>query len=413
MLRTIMSLWTVVLTFSVGQVSAENNPLQAVFKANQAEFAKIRHHLHEMPEIKFQEFKTSAYIAKSLEGLGYKVQSNIGGTTGLTAVLDSGRPGKTVAIRADMDGLPIMEQTKVDYKSKHEGMMHACGHDGHMATVLMVAKVLSERKDLFKGKIKFIFQPGEESGGGAKVLIDAGVLEAPKVDAIFGFHNWPLPKGDVATRVGTLMASTDHFEITIKGKGGHAAMPHLTKNPIIVGTHIIQGLQTLVSQKDPTDAVVMNIGAFQAGTTTNVVPDTAVIKGTYRTVSTNTRKMLQEKLQTIAGNCCNSMDATFELKYNAIGYPPTVNSKDGVDLVLTAAKEIVPSESVYQLEHPVMPGEDFAFYLEKIPGCFFFVGFGQDGPALHTAEYNFDDDIMATAGYVIARSAVEYLNAEK
>lgn len=397
---------------SLSAAASDKSPLHSTFQANQAEFVTIRHDLHQIPEIKFKEFKTSAYIEKYLKSLGFTVQTNIGGTTGLTAILDSGRPGKTVAIRADMDGLPVEELTKLDYKSKHKGMMHACGHDGHMATVLMVAKVLAQNKQIFKGKIKFIFQPGEESGGGAKVLIDAGVLDNPKVDAIFGFHNWPLPKGDVATRVGTLMASTDHFEILVKGKGGHAAMPHLTKNPIIAGTHIIQNLQTLMSQKDPTDAVVMNIGSFQAGTTTNVVPDTATIKGTYRTVSAETRKKLQDNLKTIANNCCNSMEAQFEIKYSAVGYPPTVNSKDDVQLILNAANEILPKEKVYILEHPVMPGEDFAFYLEKIPGCFFFVGFGKDKPALHTVDYNFDDDIMTTAGYVIARSAVEYLNTK-
>lgn len=388
----------------------QDNKLFAQFKSLQNEYTSVRQDLHKIPEIKFKEIETAAYIKKHLTKLGYKVQDNVGGTTGLTAILDSGRPGKTVAIRADMDGLPILEQTKLNYKSSHEGMMHACGHDGHMATVLMVAKVLADNKDLISGRIKFIFQPGEESGGGAKVLIDAGILENPKVDAIFGFHNWPLPKGDVATRVGTLMASTDHFEITLNGKGGHAAMPHVTKNPILVGTHIIQNMQTLASQKNPTDPVVLNVGAFQAGTTTNVVPDTALIKGTYRTVSADTRKMIQTKLDEITQNCCKTMDMTYEIKYNAVGYPPTVNSKPEAELVLATAGEVVPPEKAYLLDQPVMPGEDFSFYLEKVPGTFFFVGFGEDKPALHTATYNFDDDVMPIAAYVLAKSALNFLN---
>ncbi len=390
--------------------SKENNELYSAFKASQPEFAKIRHDLHQIPEIKFKEVKTAAYIAGYLRDIGYTVQTDFGGTTGIVALLDSGKPGKTVAIRADMDALPICEKNTIEYKSQHEGMMHACGHDGHMATVLMAAKVLGQNTDKFQGRVKFIFQPAEEGGAGAKVLIEAGVLENPKVDAIFGYHNMPIPKGDVVTRLGPLLASSDSFEIQIQGKGGHAAWPHLTHNPIIDGANIIQNLLTLISQKNPTDAALINIGAFHAGTVNNVVPDTAVLLGTLRTVSPTTRESLKQKITAIVENCCNSVDSKGTIKFSEVGYPSTVNAQKGVDIVLKSAREIVAPEKVYLLEHPVIGSEDFSFYLEKIPGCFFFVGIGHNKPSPHAPDYNFDDDILPTAAYVLTSSAIAFLN---
>jgi amidohydrolase len=382
-----------------------------VFEEFLPEFCEVRKQFHQIPELKYEETETASRVISFLRSYGYEdIITGIGGT-GVSVVIDSGIPGKTVALRADMDALPLQEETGLEYVSMSPGKMHACGHDGHMTTLLMVAKVVMENRSVFKGKIKFIFQPAEEGGRGAEAMIKGGVLESPKVDAIFGYHNWPLEKGMIATKVGSIMAGDDRISIKIRGKGGHAALPHNTVNPLIVGSNLLQAYQQLVAQKNPTDLVVLNFCAFNAGTAYNVVPDTAELKGTLRTVSVETREFILRQMQVIAEGYSRASGAEIEVE-SVSNCIPTINSAREVETVLNAAASIVPMGKVKVLEHPVMPGEDFSFYLNVIPGCFFFVGYGEDRASLHSPHFDFEDAIMPVAACTLANSAINFLNKE-
>ncbi len=401
-MKQLFAMTCILWTASSALASDPSNELYEKFQNELKDFAGIRHELHQNPETKYREFTTSTFIADKLKSYGYRVQRGIGGT-GVVALLESGKPGKTVALRADMDALPITETTSLPYASKNLGVMHACGHDGHMATLLMVAKVLQQSPYFKRGKIKFIFQPAEEGGAGADRMIKDGVLENPDVDAIFGYHNWPLDKGVIGTRAGCLMAGADRFDIWINGKGGHAAMPHLTDNPIYRAAEFTLASQRLISQKNPTEPAVLNIASVHSGTTYNVVPDTVHLMGTLRTTSNQSRENLINKLTEL----CSNQD---QITIQADNYPPTINTKKETDLVLKTAREILAEDQVISLDQPVMPAEDFSFYLQKVPGCFFFVGYGQDKPGLHEARYDFSDEIMPRAAYVLAKTALNYLS---
>lgn len=373
------------------------------------EFVKIRQYLHENPELRYEEKATAKYIANYLRNLGLEVREGIG-VTGLMAILDTGKPGKTVGVRADMDALPIKELSGVKHTSKNEGVMHACGHDGHMAAVLMSAKVLTDNKEKLKGKIIFIFQPAEEGGAGAEKMIADGVLDNPKIDVIFGYHNWPLGEGIVSTRVGTIMAGAQHFEIVIEGKGGHAAMPHLTVNPIVIGARIVNALQEIVAQRNPVEPLVINFGAFSGGQYPSVVPDKVRIQGTLRTVSEDTYKIMTEKIRKTVINISESANAKAEMNFSKVRYPATINTKHEVELVLASAREVYGEERVRELAAPVMPAEDFSFFLQKIPGCYLFVGHGTERPSLHSAKFDYNDNILTTAASVLSQTVVNYLN---
>jgi hippurate hydrolase len=389
-----------------GLASDSSSDLYGMFDSEYAEFCYGRQCLHKISELKFEEHKTSEFIVTNLEAYGYQVQKEIAGT-GVVAILDSGVPGKTVAIRADMDALPIQEETGLEYQSQHKGVMHACGHDGHMATVLMIAKVLKQKNLVQSGKVKFIFQPAEEGGAGADKMIKEGVLDG--VDAIFGYHNWPLPYGVIGVRDGCIMAGADRFDIHITGKGGHASVPHLTINPLLIASQITQEVQHLISQKDPLEPAVLNICSIHGGTTYNVVPDEAHIQGTLRTTSKEMRETLMNKLSKLATATADKYDANAIIHFLSDNYPPTINSLAETMLVLKTARDKFPQEDIQVLKNPVMASEDFSFYLEKIPGCFFFVGYGKDKPGLHTSTYDYNDLIMPRAAYVLARSALNYL----
>ena len=336
---------------------------------------KTRRDLHRIPEPAYTETKTAAYIAEYLKREGLEVQTGIA-QTGVVGLMKTGVPGKTLLIRSDIDALYIKEETGLPFASEHEGRMHACGHDCHMAMALGAATVLNKIKDRFKGNIKFVFQPAEEGPGGAKPMIEAGVMENPKVDYSIGCHVWPdLPEGTIGVKGGPLMAAMDRFDIKIIGKGGHGAMPHLCIDALEVGTQVVGALQRVVSrQMKPLIPAVVTVGSFHAGTAFNVIPREAEMCGTTRTFDREVWLSWPERVEKIVRGVCQSMGADYTLKYTQ-GYPPLINNEVMAGIVSKCASEVVGVKNVFEPE-PTMGGEDMAFFLEKSQGCYFLSGSG-------------------------------------
>ncbi len=368
--------------------------IKELIRAYKDSIIKIRRDLHRIPEPAYTEEKTSAYVAEYLRKEGFDVQTEIA-QFGVVGLMRLSRPGKTLLIRSDMDALPISEETGLPFTSTHEGAMHACGHDGHMAMVLGAATILNRVKDELRGNIKFLFQPAEEGPGGAKPMIEAGVMENPQVDYSIGCHLWPaIPEGTIGVKAGPLMAAMDRFDIKIKGKGGHGAMPHLCIDALEVGTQVVNALQRIPSrQMNPLQPTVVTVASFHAGTTFNVIPGEAVMCGTTRTFDRAIWNSWPERIEKIVQGVCQSMGAEYELKYTQ-GYPPTVNDESMAQIVRRCAEEVVGKEKVIEPE-PTMGGEDMAFYLEKSKGCFFFLGVGREGCApLHHSKFDFNEDVL-------------------
>jgi len=320
------------------------------------------------------------------------------------------RPGKTLMIRSDMDALPVTEATGLPFASTHEGAMHACGHDGHMSMVLGAATILNKVKDKLNGNIKFLFQPAEEGPGGAKPMIEAGVMENPHVDFSVGCHVWPaIPEGSIGVKAGYLMAAMDRFDIRIIGKGGHGAMPHLCVDALEVGTQVVNALQRIPSrQMNPLSPTVVTVGSFQAGSTFNVIPGEAEMRGTTRTFDRDIWSSWPERVEKIVRGVCESMGADYELKYTQ-GYPPLLNDESMAEVVRKCAADVVGEERVIEPEQ-TMGGEDMAFYLEKSKGCFFFLGVGREGCApLHNPEFDLNEDVLLTGVETYCRVAFELL----
>jgi len=369
----------------------------------------IRRDLHRIPEPAYTEKKTSDYVAGHLKREGFQVKTGIA-KYGVTGLLDTGRPGKTLLIRADMDALPIEEDTGLPFSSTHKGAMHACGHDGHMAMVLGAAMVLNELKEKLNGNIKFLFQPAEEGPGGAKPMIEEGVMENPKVDYSVGCHLWPaIPEGYIGVKEGHLMAAMDRFDLKIMGKSGHGAMPHLCIDAIDVGAQVINALQRLVSRKmDPLKPSVVTVGSFHAGTTFNVIAGEAQMCGTTRTFDRKIWESWPLRIEKVIKGVCDSMGAEYELKYTQ-GYPPTINDSEISNLVRRCAKKLVGDEKVIEPD-PTMGGEDMSFFLEKSKGCYFFLGVGREGCApIHNSKFNFNEDILLTGVELYCSIALELL----
>ena len=384
--------------------------LKSILQQLLPEIITIRHKIHSNPELAHEEYETAALVSRTLKKYGYEVTEHIAGT-GVSAVLDSGKPGKTVALRADMDALPIQEKTDLSYRSTKEGIMHACGHDGHTATLLAAAGVLMQVKDQFSGKIKFIFQPAEETGTGAEAMIQAGILENPKVDAIFGYHNTPKSVlGFFRTKVGCIHAAQDVFEVIIRGKGGHAAYPHTTIDPIHIGSMMVQAIQGIVSRLScPTEPVVISVTQFHAGRTHNVIPEEATLHGTMRSITPASRAMLQQKLRDVITSIAKGFGATAVINFS-YSFPPTINHAEETQCALKTAREILGDDHVALLEEAGMASEDFSYYLEKIPGCFFWVGMGVKEYNPHHPRYEFNDEVIPIAAELLAKIAIGYLN---
>lgn len=373
-----------------------------MFSSNDINAAiELRRELHRHPELRFKEFRTSERVAELLEQKGYQVTRKVAGT-GVVALLDTKRPGPVVALRADMDALPISEVSGHDHVSETPGVMHACGHDGHTAALMLAADALIRRRDKLCGKIKLIFQPAEEGGNGAEKMIQEGVLDNPAVDYIFGFHNRPgFETGEVFVKSGPAMGGNDTFELTLHGRSGHSAMPHLAVDPIYLGGCIIQQLQGVVGRnKSPLHSGVITVSTFHAGDAANVIPASAQLTINIRSDREASRERLVQQMQATIEGLCSAMGATYTLQATH-QIPPLVNDDYWSQRVVEIAGQRGLGTRVRAIdEMPTMGAEDFAFYLRCIPGCFFFVGNGMDSAYLHNDRYDFNDDILEVAAGV-------------
>ncbi len=367
-------------------------------KAYKNEFIDIRHHLHAHPELSYQEFETSRFVQQKLTS--YNIPFEVKATTGVVGIIKGKNPAsRIIALRADMDALPITEENKVEYVSKNTGVMHACGHDVHTTCLLGAAKILQEIKEDWEGTVKLIFQPGEERNpGGASLLIKAGVLDNPAPEKIFALHVHPgLEVGEFSFRGGMVMASADEIYITIKAKGGHAAAPHLTADTILIASHLIISLQQIVSRNNnPFNPSVLSITSFQGGNTTNVIPSEVKLMGTFRAMDEEWRFKAHELINNQTKKLVSAMGAEAEIKID-VGYPFVLNDEDLCNTARIKAEEYAGKENVTETELR-MGAEDFAYYSHKIPGCFFRLGVGNKEKniisGVHTPTFNIDDDAI-------------------
>ena len=379
------------------------------------ELIKHRRTIHAFPELKFNEVSTANYIQEHLTKLNFSFESKIA-ETGVVCLLDSGIPGKTILVRADMDALPIHEENQVEYKSQNPGVMHACGHDGHTSVLLGYASELknSLQKLIPKGRVLLVFQPAEEGGMGADKMIEAGILEKYKVDSCLALHVWNhIDYGKIGVVDGPMMASVDEFKITITGKSGHAAMPEHTVDPIMVGSYLVTALQTLVSRNtDPLDSLVVTVGSFHSGDAFNAIPETAVLKGTIRTFSKQQYQSIPERFQTLVKLHVESFGAKAEIAYNRVD-KPTINTPFMADFVRRAAVKLLGEASVTTENAKTMGGEDFSAFLEKVPGVYFFVGSRNAEKGFvfphHNSKFNFDENAMTIGLAVIQEVVTQYL----
>ena len=391
----------------LSQVRAEIRDLQSSI----VEWRRI---LHQKPELGFQEQITAEFIRQKLESWEITHQTGIA-KTGIVAIIKGKSAGKVLAIRADMDALPIQEANEVEYKSQHDGKMHACGHDGHTAIALATAYYLSQHRD-FSGTVKIIFQPAEEGPGGAKPMIEQGVLKDPDVDAIIGLHLWNnLPLGTVGVRSGALMAAVECFRVSILGRGGHGAMPDQTVDSIVVASQIVNALQTIVSRNvKPLDSAVVTVGELHAGTALNVIADTARMSGTIRYFSPELETLIGKRLEAIIAGVCQMHGASYELNHWQL-YPPTINDSAIAELVRSVAAEVVETPVGVVPECQTMGGEDMSFFLQQVPGCYFFLGSANPEKGLayphHHPRFDFDETALSMGVEIFVRCVEKYLNS--
>lgn len=366
------------------------------------EMAKWRQHIHANPELGFECHETAKFVVERLKEFGVDDISTGWAKSGVVAVINGKGEGGTIGLRADMDALPMPEKTGLDYASTVEGKMHACGHDGHTTMLLGAAKYLTETRN-FSGRVVLMFQPAEEGGGGAEVMCDEGVMEKYGISQVFAIHNMPdLPVGEFQTRAGPVMASVDDFEIEIFGKGGHAARPHFSVDPIVAATAMVQSLHTIVSRNiDPIECGVISITQIHAGTAYNVIPETAKIMGTIRSFEPAVKEVMQKRLVTVLENISAAYDTRAELTYHD-GYPATVNNAEKVAFAVKVAASIVGEDKVSDQAARRMGAEDFSFMLNKVPGAYVFVGNG-DSAALHHQSYNFNDEAAPIGASYLAK----------
>ncbi|OEI82844.1 amidohydrolase [Brucella sp. BO3] len=373
-------------------------------------FISLRHDFHAHPELGLNEFRTSRIIAEELTKMGYSVTRNIA-KTGLVATLKRGESERSIGIRAEMDALPIKEKSELPYRSKHDGIMHACGHDGHVATLLCAAHALATRKK-FDGTVHLIFQPAEENAGGAQLMVQEGLFKDFPCDFVFAMHNDPLlPFGKLAWRYGPIMAAVDSVKVLIKGRGGHEGMPHLAADPIIAGSAIIMALQTIVSRNiDPCDPAILSIGSFHSGTTSGIIPEEAEIEIGLRSVSDKTRNQLEERLKFLIHNQATSFGVDAEVDVER-WYGPTVNNDKAVDTLVNVAKVLFGDENLIELEKSFMLAEDFSYMLNTCRGAYFFIGgaTGEGDYPLHHPSYNFNDNIVELGAMLWTNLVESYL----
>lgn len=379
------------------------------------EIISIRRHLHKHPELSFEEVETPKYIAEFHEQLGHEVKTGVGGN-GVLAYLKGDYEGPTVALRADFDALPIHEETNLEFQSVNDGVMHACGHDGHTATLLGVAKALNKHKDELHGTVVFIHQHAEElPPGGAKPMIEDGALEG--VDVIFGTHlQAQMPLYEINYRTDELQASSDSFEVTIFGKGGHGAMPQDTKDSILIASQLVDNFQQIVSRRvNPLQSAVLSICSFEAIGPYNVIANTAKIKGTVRTLNEETRELMEQEMQRVIEGTCHLSGADFEFKYDR-GYPVLINHKEETEFVMEVAETVPEVQEIKETE-PIMGGEDYSYYLQEVKGTYFFTGAQPEGTKNpyphHHPKFDIDEKSLVIAAKILAKSTMEYMSKNK
>ncbi|MCB1189492.1 MAG: amidohydrolase [Leptospiraceae bacterium] len=388
---------------------------QLVSEERKKELVEIRRYIHQYPEIEFQEIKTAQLVMEHLERLGYPYENKIA-KTGVVSLIDSGKPGKTVLVRADMDALPIHEENDCEYRSKHNGIMHACGHDGHTSILMAYA---SELKTNFasmipKGRVLLVFQPAEEGGGGAQIMVQKGILEKYKVDVAFALHVWNhIDIGKVGIVNGPIWASVDQFKITVHGKSGHGALPQHSVDPILVSAHIITALQSIVSRSiDPLEPCVITVGSINSGNAFNAIPDNAVMRGTVRTYSKEVHNSFPKRMEKIVEGISESFGAKAEVDYLKID-KPTINNPNCADFVRQAVRNLIGEDAITEKDVRSMGGEDFSAFLEKVPGCYFLIGsrnpFKNCVYPHHHSKFDFDEDALPIGLEVMKETVRLYL----
>jgi hippurate hydrolase len=367
----------------------------------------LRRDIHREPELGFDTKKTAEKVLGALDGLPLDVKSGVA-ENGIVATLQGEGDGPTVGLRADMDALPIHEETGLPFASEIDGKMHACGHDGHTSMLVGAAHALSGMRDRLDGTVKFFFQPAEEGGGGGKVMVEEGA--ADDVSSIFALHLWPgLPFGTAGTKAGPIMAAADAFEMTVKGKGGHGAFPHQTADAIAMAAQIVTALQTVVSREvDPVEPAVLTVGEIGAGSAFNIIPETARLAGTVRTLNEDLRRKMPVRIEQISRGVAGGMRGDAELDYD-FSYPVTMNDEGAAQHALGVIRDLFGEENALELPNPSMGGEDFAFFLEKIPGAFIWLGVGEDVSFLHTPTFAFDEEILPLGSALLTALALESL----
>lgn len=373
------------------------------------QMVEMRRHLHRNPELSFKEYKTTEYITGKLEEMGIAYDRPL--ETGCVGIIEGGKASdRVVALRADIDALPILEEGehKNEFLSETEGVAHCCGHDSHTANLLGTARILMELKNEIEGTVLLVFQPGEEKlPGGGRLLSETGYLQDKGVDVIYGLHSSPLHKpGEVALRPGPLMARPDEFTIEIIGKGGHAAAPHLTIDPIVLAARVVNDIQTIVSRNiDPNEPAVVTVGKITGGTAHNVIPEKVEILGTVRTFSEETATMIRDRIEAIVKGVTESAGASYNYQFD-FGYPAVINTDWATDTVVSTAGELFGEGRVRHMEKPIMAGEDFAFYQQHFPGAFFFLGSGSEESGStyvwHHPKYNIDEACFKTGSALMA-----------
>ena len=378
----------------------------------QPELVQWRRQFHRYPELGFKEVLTADFVAEKLSQWGIEHQTKVA-KTGIVATIESHYPGKVLGIRADMDALPIQEENEVDYCSQHDGVMHACGHDGHTAIALGIAHYLAHNRDKWSGTVKLIFQPAEEGPGGAKPMIEAGVLSNPELDAIIGLHLWNnLPLGTVGVREGALMGAVECFKCNIFGRGGHGAMPDQTVDSVLVGAQVVNALQAIVSRNvSPLESAVVTVGEFHAGSALNVIADTAQMSGTVRYFNPQLETFIGKRIEEILAGVCQAHGAKYDLDYWQL-YPPVINNARIAQLVKSVAVDVVETPVGVVPECQTMGGEDMSFFLQKVPGCYFFLGSANPDKGLnyphHHPRFNFDETALSLGVEIFARCVEKF-----
>ena len=366
------------------------------------DMAKWRRHLHQNPELGRDCYKTAKYIQERLKEFGITEIHTGYASTGIVAIIEGQASGRTIGLRADMDALPITENTGMSYSSKNEGVMHACGHDGHTTMLLGAARYLSETRN-FSGRVALIFQPDEEATGGAEAMVEEGILEEFNIEEVYALHNTPSHDvGVMYTRPGPIMAGADSFTVEIQGKGGHAAYPHEVKDPIVAALSIAQSFQTIVSQNYiPSDDLVISITQVHSGTTDNVIPEIAYLNGTVRTFDLSVQEMVIKRMEKIISGLAMSFEVNAKLNYQK-GYPPTINHEEATNFAIGVAEDVCGSDQVLTSVSKEMGAEDFSYMLQKRPGAYLFMGIGE-GAGLHNPNYNFNDAAAPVGASFFAR----------